>query len=46
MNPVDKKYSTESKVCSREIIEIGTIMIGENFDEIDEFKLFVKPGYN
>lgn len=46
MNPIDKKYSAERKMCGREIIEIGAVMLDENFVEIDEFKLFVKPEYN
>lgn len=46
MNPVDKKYGTERKVCGREIIEIGAVMLDEDFVEIDEFKLFIKPEYN
>ena len=46
MNPVNKKYDAERKVCGREIIEIGAVMLDENFTEIDEFKLYVKPEYN
>lgn len=46
MNPVSKKFSEVRKICGREIIEIGAVMLNENLEEIDQFKVFVKPEFN
>lgn len=46
MNEIQKKYSEQRKQCRFEIMEIGAIMLDENFKEIDSFKTFVKPEFN
>ena len=46
MNPVDKKYGEIRKVCVREIIEIGAVMLDEEYKEISSFKAYVKPQFN
>lgn len=46
MHPIDKKYLEEKKICGREIIEIGAIMLDENFKEVSAFKSYVRPEYN
>ena len=46
MNPLAKEYKAERAICCREVIEIGAILLDENYQEIDSFKTFVKPQFN
>ena len=46
MNPVSRKYEKERMVCGREIIEIGAVILDEQYHEIGSFKTLVKPQYN
>lgn len=46
MNPVNRKFSDIKKRCPREIIEIGAIMLNENFEEVSSYKTFVRPEFN
>ena len=45
MNKV-KKNSEAGLICSNETIEIGAVMLDENFREISSFQVSVKPEYN
>lgn len=46
MHPINKKYRYERSICSREIIEIGAVMLNHNNQEIADYKAFVKPDYS
>ena len=46
MNPLSNEYIEEKKMCRSEIIEIGAIIMDENFLVLGEFKTLVKPQYN
>lgn len=46
MNPVDAKYKEERKICRSEIIEIGAVIMDENYLVLGEFKTLVKPQFN
>lgn len=46
MNPIEGSYKEEKKICGSEIIEIGAVMLDENFNEISFFKELVKPQFN
>ena len=44
MNKVGKEHRNLG--CTMETIEIGAIMLDENFQEISSFRTYVKPEYN
>lgn len=44
MNGVGKEYKNLG--CNMETIEIGAIMLDDNFQEISSFRTYVKPEYN
>ena len=44
MNGIEKKHRIFG--CTMETIEIGAIMLDENYQEISSFKTYVKPEYN
>ena len=46
MNPIANEYKEEKKICRMEIIEIGAVIMDENFLVLGEFKPLVKPQYN
>lgn len=46
MNPVDGKFKEERKICRQEVIEIGAVMLDENFLVLGEFKTLVKPQFS
>ena len=46
MNPLAKEYKEQKKICRVEIIEIGAVLLGENYQEEARFKQLVKPKYN
>ncbi len=45
MNPIGKEYKDLWKICRREIIEIGAVVLNETFNEIGYFKTYVQPQY-
>jgi inhibitor of KinA sporulation pathway (predicted exonuclease) len=45
MNEIAHSYKVERTVCKREIIEIGAVMLDENYREIEQFSSYVKPEY-
>lgn len=45
MHPISKEYIEERKICQREIIEFGAVMLDEQCNEISSFKEYVKPQY-
>lgn len=45
MTPIDRNYIEQRKLCKREIIEIGAVVIDENDTEIGFFKTYVKTQY-
>ena len=46
MNPISKEFKEERTVCNREIIQIGAVVLDENYYEIGSFMTLVKPEYN
>lgn len=46
MNAIQKSYRDERRICPTEVIEIGAVMLNESYEEINNFKTFVKPQYN
>ena len=46
MNRVAQKYTEEAKISGMEIIEIGAVVLDEQYQEIGCFKTLVKPQYN
>ena len=46
MNPVDKGFKKERRICAMEIIEIGAVMLDDDLNEVSSFKRYVKPQFN
>ena len=46
MNPIAREHKVERKICRSEIIEIGAVIMDENFLVLGEFKTLVKPQFN
>ena len=46
MNEISKKYREAKTLCKMEIIEIGAVLLDENYTEIGHFKTLVKPQFN
>ncbi len=46
MNPVAKEYKREREISKMEIIEIGAVIMDEQFLVLGEFKTLVKPMFN
>lgn len=46
MNPIAKQYKEQRAGCLSEIIEIGAVILDEDFQEIGSFMTYVKPQYN
>lgn len=46
MNPIAKKHADKVAICKNEIIEIGAVLLDENFQEISSFMTYVRPEYN
>ena len=46
MNTLDKKFRDEKAICGREIIQIGAVLLDEEYREIGHFNTLVKPQYN
>lgn len=45
MHPIPYKYSEIRRRCMSEIIEIGAVMLDDKLEEIDSYKVMVKPHY-
>ena len=45
MNLIDSEHKQEMKICKNEIIEIGAVKLDDEYNEIAEFKTYVKPAY-
>ncbi len=46
MNPLGKGYPEQKRICKNEVIEIGAVVLNEAYQEIDSFKMYVKPQMN
>ena len=46
MNEISRKYREVKALCKMEIIEIGAVLLDENYTEIGHFKTLVKPQFN
>lgn len=46
MNCLAKEYKEEKQICCMETIEIGAVVLDENYREIGRFKTLVKPQFN
>lgn len=46
MNEISKKYREKKAFCKMEIIEIGAILLDENYTEIGAFKTLIRPQFN
>ena len=46
MNEISRKYREKKAICKMEIIEIGAVLLDENYTEIGHFKTLVKPQFN
>lgn len=46
MNVLAKQYKEERALCRMEIIEIGAVVLDDEYHEIGAFKTLVKPQYN
>lgn len=45
MHPVAKEFREERRICSREIMEIGAVMLDDDYKEISSFKSYVRPEF-
>lgn len=43
MNPVSNTYKEQKAICTNEIIQIGAVLLDENYEELDSFQTYVKP---
>ena len=46
MNPLASEYIDEKQISRSEIIEIGAVIMDEQFLVLGEFKTLVKPEFN
>ena len=46
MNPVSKKYKEQKAICTNEIIQIGAVLLDDNYEEMDSFQTYVKPCFS
>ena len=45
-NPINKKYAEQRLIARNEIIQIGAVMLDENYKQISSFSVNVKPQFN
>ena len=43
MNPVSSIYKEQKAICTNEIIQIGAVLLDDNYEELDSFQTYVKP---
>ena len=46
MNPISYEHKELWPMCRSEVIEIGAVLLDENYKETDSFKTYVRPKYN
>ena len=46
MNPIAKEFKLEREFCYQEIIQIGAVILDDDYHEIGNFMTLVKPEYN
>ena len=46
MNPVSRKYRQEKRICRSEIIEIGAVLLDEQYKETGSYKTYVRPQFS
>ena len=46
MNEILREFEAERKISSYETIEIGAVILNEDYEEIAEYKTYVKPEIN
>lgn len=46
MNPVNKFFKKEREIFRTETIEIGAVVLDDNYKEIGSFMTYVKPRFN
>lgn len=46
MNPVSGIYNEQKAICTNEIIQIGAVLLDENYEERDSFRTYVKPRFS
>ena len=46
MNTLNNQFKDEKRICNREIIQIGAVLLDEQYQEIGYFNTLVKPQYN
>lgn len=46
MNTLAKQFKEEKSICGSEIIQIGAVLLDENYQEIGSFHTLVRPQYN
>ena len=45
MNPVNKNFKDVRRYMTDEVIEIGAVKLGADYDMLDEFQCYVRPQY-
>ena len=43
MNTLAKQFKEEKSICGSEIIQIGAVLLDENYQEIGSFHTLVRP---
>ena len=46
MHPVENIYKEAKKICGREVIEFGAVMLDDDYKEVSHFKSYVKPRFS
>lgn len=46
MNPILRSYKNERAICKNEIIQIGAVLLDDNYKEQDSFQMYVKPVFS
>lgn len=46
MNEIDHSHKTEFRICSKEIIQIGAVLLDDTYQILDTFSIYCKPQYN
>lgn len=46
MNPILNKFKKERHICKNEIVEIGAVLVDENYKRVSKYQQYVKPEYN
>lgn len=46
MNDIAREYKEQRQICKKEIIEIGAAMLNDDFEIVDQIRIYVKPRYN